>query len=106
MARSQISKIIEGNSAPESYRGEVNAFTIELLSMDERVNERCGKDYLEAAFEVFPDLDYCVMLLPTTDAFFPFLEHFVVIHVEKFLRGYISPTTWKVSTPPRAEGVG
>ncbi|XP_043269314.1 cilia- and flagella-associated protein 61 [Venturia canescens] len=34
--------------------------------MNSGIHERHGRDYLEAAFECFPDLDYCVMLQPST----------------------------------------
>lgn len=60
------------------YQGEVNAFVVEIFAVREDIGNRGTREFLEAAFECFPDLDYCVLLLPSTYAYFSFLELFVV----------------------------
>ncbi|XP_076629845.1 cilia- and flagella-associated protein 61 [Colletes latitarsis] len=59
------------------YRGEVNAFVLEIFARQPQIKNRCCRNFLEAAFECFPDLDYCVILLPSSHPFLPFLENFV-----------------------------
>ncbi|XP_053977113.1 cilia- and flagella-associated protein 61-like [Hylaeus volcanicus] len=59
------------------YRGEVNAFVLEIFAMQAQIKNRSSKDFIEAAFECFPDLDYCAILLPCSHPFLPFLEYFV-----------------------------
>ncbi|PSN33369.1 hypothetical protein C0J52_20280 [Blattella germanica] len=61
-----------------TYCGEPNAFMIELFAMHQDWDEKMSPDFLEAAFECYPDLDYCIMTLPPTCNTFPLLEHFVV----------------------------
>lgn len=60
------------------YHGEVNAFVLEIFATQEHISDRWSQNFLQAAFECFPDLDYCVILLPFTHPYLPFLEHFVV----------------------------
>nr|XP_046473133.1 cilia- and flagella-associated protein 61-like isoform X1 [Neodiprion pinetum] len=59
------------------YRGQINAFTLELFSMKDDVDERLAHDYLEAVFECFPDEEYCVVLIPPFFPAFPLLQSFV-----------------------------
>ena len=59
------------------YCGKPNAFTIELFGMHDQWDERMSIDFLEAAFECYPDLDYCILTLPPTCTNFPLLTHFV-----------------------------
>ncbi|XP_043668706.1 cilia- and flagella-associated protein 61-like [Vespula pensylvanica] len=59
------------------YQGEVNAFVVEIFAVREDIGNRGTREFLEAAFECFPDLDYCVLLLPSTYSYFSFLELFV-----------------------------
>ncbi|KAF7403303.1 hypothetical protein HZH68_006097 [Vespula germanica] len=60
-----------------TYQGEVNAFVVEIFAVREDIGNRGTREFLEAAFECFPDLDYCVLLLPSTYSYFSFLELFV-----------------------------
>ncbi|NXS60403.1 CFA61 protein, partial [Brachypteracias leptosomus] len=45
------------------YRGASNAFCIRLLCIDEK-HETRSLDFLHDAFKLFPDRDFCVMLVP------------------------------------------
>ncbi|KAK2584226.1 hypothetical protein KPH14_006641 [Odynerus spinipes] len=58
------------------YRGEVNAFVIEIFTMREDIGNRGTREFLEAAFESYPDLDYCTLLVPSAYQYFSLLEHF------------------------------
>ncbi|KAL4711072.1 hypothetical protein ACJJTC_009443 [Scirpophaga incertulas] len=61
------------------YTGSPNAFLLEIFAMNEEYDERYGFDMLEAAYELFPDRDYCIMCLPSTHPPFPLLEHFTLV---------------------------
>ncbi|XP_063230276.1 cilia- and flagella-associated protein 61-like isoform X1 [Bacillus rossius redtenbacheri] len=54
-----------------------NAFMIEVFALHEDVDERFSLDMLEAAFDCFPDLDYCIATLPSAYTLRPLLEHFM-----------------------------
>ncbi|KAF9420751.1 hypothetical protein HW555_003099 [Spodoptera exigua] len=64
---------------PTRFQGEPNAFLLELFAMHPAYDQRYGFDMLEAAFELFPNRDYCVMCIPTNTASFPLLEHFTLV---------------------------
>lgn len=81
---SGIDESIDRRVSAHACRGKVNAFALELFSMDGKIDDRYGQDYLEAAFECFPNRDYCVMAVPSTQPFFPFLENFVVTTLYRF----------------------
>ncbi|KAL0828921.1 hypothetical protein ABMA28_003821 [Loxostege sticticalis] len=66
-------------SEPTRFSGPPNAFLLELFAMHPGYDERYGFDMLEAAFELFPDRDYCVMCLPSNHPSFPLLEHFTLV---------------------------
>ncbi|XP_015597172.2 cilia- and flagella-associated protein 61 isoform X1 [Cephus cinctus] len=74
---SKASDSCETTVGVSKYYGEPNAFTMELFSMTPEIGERRAADYLGAAFECFPDRDFCVMLIPSTYHLFTFLQHFV-----------------------------
>ncbi|KZC15008.1 Uncharacterized protein C20orf26 like protein, partial [Dufourea novaeangliae] len=59
------------------YCGEPNAFVVEIFTVQERIKYRSGRNFLEAAFECFPDLEYCAILLPFSHPPLPLLESFV-----------------------------
>ncbi|KAF5296312.1 hypothetical protein FQA39_LY12529 [Lamprigera yunnana] len=62
-----------------TYLGNINAFTLELsVSQIEHETESIPL-LLEAAFECYPDREYCVISLPSTCPPFPTLDHFVHI---------------------------
>ncbi|KAJ9598965.1 hypothetical protein L9F63_010559, partial [Diploptera punctata] len=60
-----------------AYFGDFNAFMIELFAMHRSFDERTSADFLEAAFECYPDLDYCILTIPPTCSCFPLLTYFV-----------------------------
>ncbi|XP_012344888.2 cilia- and flagella-associated protein 61-like [Apis florea] len=59
------------------YYGKVNAFVLEIFAMKQKMKLRESRNFIEAAFESFPDLEYCVILLPSNHVFIPLLHHFV-----------------------------
>ncbi|KAK1125027.1 hypothetical protein K0M31_006364 [Melipona bicolor] len=59
------------------YHGDVNAFALEIFTMRDEMKCRWSRNFVEAAFECFPEMDYCAILLPFSHAFLPLLEHFV-----------------------------
>ncbi|XP_046817609.1 cilia- and flagella-associated protein 61-like [Vespa crabro] len=59
------------------YQGEINAFVVEIFAVRKDIGNRGTREFLEAAFECFPDLDYCVLLLPSAYSYFSFLEQFM-----------------------------
>lgn len=59
------------------FHGEINAFTLELAAAHPEHEIESLSLLLEAAFECFPDRDYCVLTLPSTCPPFPMLQHFV-----------------------------
>ncbi|XP_043500796.1 cilia- and flagella-associated protein 61-like [Polistes fuscatus] len=60
-----------------NYYGQVNAFVVEIFAVRDDIGNRGTREFLETAFECFPDLDYCVLLLPSAYSYFSFLEQFV-----------------------------
>ncbi|NXR66662.1 CFA61 protein, partial [Rhadina sibilatrix] len=58
------------------YRGASNVFCIRLLCIDEKYETR-SLDFLHYAFNVFPDRDLCVILVPHHVPEFPLLRSFV-----------------------------
>lgn len=55
-----------------------DVFFIELYGMCEHLDPRDAYYLLEAAFEVYPDRNYCLISVPTTTRYFPLLKYFVV----------------------------
>ncbi|KAL2726660.1 cilia- and flagella-associated protein 61-like isoform X2 [Vespula squamosa] len=78
-AESKSSYIKQDILVVPTYQGEVNAFVVEIFAVREDIGNRGTREFLEAAFECFPDLDYCVLLLPSCYSYFSFLELFVRI---------------------------
>ena len=58
----------EGDELPES-----NAFRVTMLSIDDSCNSRL-LDMLLEAFDQFPDLDYCVLIVPHAGPECPYLD--------------------------------
>ncbi|NXN88874.1 CFA61 protein, partial [Bombycilla garrulus] len=65
----------EGDLHPV-YRGAPNVFCIRLLCIDEKYESR-SLDFLQYAFDVFPDRDLCVILVPHQIPEFPLIRSFV-----------------------------
>ncbi|NXA07803.1 CFA61 protein, partial [Sapayoa aenigma] len=65
----------EGDFHPV-YRGASNAFCIRLFCIDEEYETR-SLDFLHYAFEVFPDKDFCVLLVPHRVPEFHLMRSFV-----------------------------
>ncbi|OWF50418.1 cilia- and flagella-associated protein 61-like isoform X2 [Mizuhopecten yessoensis] len=59
-----------------SYKGEVNAFSIQLFCIDERFEMR-SSDFLTKAFSLFPQFDFSVITVPHLVPEFPLLQGFV-----------------------------
>lgn len=68
---------IEQASIPE-YFGADNAFAIELFAAETDKERAAASDLIEAAFECYPDLDYCIMTVPSTYPPWPLRHTFVV----------------------------
>ncbi|XP_020300456.1 cilia- and flagella-associated protein 61-like [Pseudomyrmex gracilis] len=58
------------------YRGEANAFIMEILAMREPARPHWSHDFLEAAFDCFPCLEYCAILLPSSHPCYQYLQYF------------------------------
>lgn len=68
------------------FAGKPNAFVIELFALRDDMDPRLGFDFLLAAFEVFPELEFGILTVPSEYPPFPFLDHFTVIHNYKSLQ--------------------
>ncbi|CAH2090253.1 unnamed protein product [Euphydryas editha] len=79
---------------PTRYSGAPNAFLLELFAMHPDYDERYGFDMLEAAYELFPGRDYCVMCLPSSHTCFPLLEHFTLVTPYNFRMRFINETLY------------
>ncbi|EFN82493.1 Uncharacterized protein C20orf26-like protein [Harpegnathos saltator] len=71
------SRLIHDLLPPPTYHGEKNAFILEIFAMRDGMRPHWSFDFLEAAFDSFPDLDYCVVLLPSTRPPQKYLQHFM-----------------------------
>ncbi|NXI90493.1 CFA61 protein, partial [Psophia crepitans] len=58
------------------YRGASNAFCIRLFCIDEKHKTR-SLDFLHYVFKLFPDRDFCVILVPHHVPEFHLIQHFV-----------------------------
>lgn len=77
---SRITNLFESNLMPM----ESDAFIIELLALDSHYDERLAYILLEASFECYQNLNYCLIAVPSCTRYFPLLRHFVVragIHI-------------------------
>lgn len=62
----------------DGYECLSDAFAIELYSLQSDVDDRLSYNLLEAAFETYSDLSYCLISVPNEDKHFPLLQYFVV----------------------------
>ncbi|XP_070603105.1 cilia- and flagella-associated protein 61 isoform X2 [Erythrolamprus reginae] len=60
------------------YKGEVNAFCIQLFCIDEQ-HETRSLDFLPFVFELFPDKDFCIITVPHMVPEFHLIQSFVRI---------------------------
>ncbi|XP_076395466.1 cilia- and flagella-associated protein 61 [Megachile rotundata] len=67
------------------YYGEPNAFVLEIFTLHQDISDRWSQNFIQAAFECFPHLDYCCILLPFSHSFLPFLEHFVRVPLRCYM---------------------
>lgn len=58
---------------------EINAFILEMFATRDEMRPHWSHDFLEAAFDCFPHLEYCATLLPFSHPCYQFLQHFVVL---------------------------
>uniref|UniRef100_A0A8C0F6I3 Cilia and flagella associated protein 61 n=1 Tax=Bubo bubo TaxID=30461 RepID=A0A8C0F6I3_BUBBB len=66
----------EGGAFYPVYRGASNAFCIRLFCIDEKYETR-SLDFLHYAFKLFPDKDFCVILVPHHVPEFHLIQSFV-----------------------------
>ncbi|XP_072759857.1 cilia- and flagella-associated protein 61 [Anoplolepis gracilipes] len=59
-----------------TYHGKINAFVLEIFATRDEMRSHWSHDFLEAAFDCFPHLEYCVIVLPYSHPYQQFLEHF------------------------------
>ncbi|XP_011691947.1 PREDICTED: LOW QUALITY PROTEIN: cilia- and flagella-associated protein 61-like [Wasmannia auropunctata] len=60
-----------------TLNGEINVFILEMFATRDEMRPHWSHDFLEAAFECFPHLEYCAILLPFSHPYHQFLQHFV-----------------------------
>ncbi|KAM4694219.1 cilia- and flagella-associated protein 61 [Discoglossus pictus] len=58
------------------YKGDINAFCIQLFCIDEK-HETRSMDFLNFVFNLFPDKDFCIITVPHLISEFPLLQKFV-----------------------------
>lgn len=58
------------------YKGESNAFSIQLFCIEEQYDSR-ALDFLPKAFEAFPEKDFCVITLPPNVPEFALIQNFL-----------------------------
>ncbi|KAM3841985.1 cilia- and flagella-associated protein 61 [Vipera latastei] len=68
----------EGEPFHPLYKGEVNAFCIQLFCIDEQ-HETRSLDFLNFVFELFPDKDFCIITVPHMVPEFHLIRSFVRI---------------------------
>lgn len=66
------------------YATDPSVFAIELYGLRNDFDTRLAVDMLEAAFETFPDCEYCIISLPSDIREFPLLHQFTV-QLNKFI---------------------
>lgn len=64
------------------FESKVDAFTIELYHLKSDVDNRLAYDFLLAAFDIYPNLNFCIILVPKTMKYFSLLKYFTVIFGE------------------------
>ncbi|XP_072949319.1 cilia- and flagella-associated protein 61-like [Epargyreus clarus] len=79
---------------PTRYSGSPNAFLLELFAMHQDYDDRYGFDMLEAAYELFPGRDYCIMCLPSSHTCFPLLEHFTLVTPYSYKMRFVNDTLY------------
>jgi len=62
------------------YYGELNAFSLEIIAMRDDMKPHWPYDFLKGAFSCFPDLEYCVILIPSIHPYQSLLQYFVVLN--------------------------
>lgn len=60
-----------------------DAFKIELYQLRHELDARLVSDLLKAAFKLYSNLNYCIILVPTTMNYIPLLKHFTVTKKRK-----------------------
>lgn len=60
------------------FESDSDAFIIELYDLKCEFDNRLAYDLLLAAFDLYPDLNYCIILVPKTMNFVPLLKYFTV----------------------------
>ncbi|RLU19878.1 hypothetical protein DMN91_008437, partial [Ooceraea biroi] len=84
------SRLIHNVLPHPTYHGEINAFVLEIFAARKDERPHWSRDFLEAAFDCFPHLDYCAILLPSFHPYRQYLQHFVVLN-ETTVAPYVPP---------------
>ncbi|KAJ8275016.1 hypothetical protein COCON_G00096410 [Conger conger] len=66
----------EGEAAAGAEQNDLNAFCIQLFFIDKKYDMR-SVDFLPYIFKLFPDRDFCVILVPKLGPEFPLLQSFL-----------------------------
>ena len=74
-SRMDLKQAVNHSFVPR-YVGETNAFAIQLFCIEEKYDSR-SLDFLEKAFEAFPDKDFCLVTLPPNVPEFALVQHFL-----------------------------
>nr|XP_034957877.1 cilia- and flagella-associated protein 61 [Zootoca vivipara] len=67
---------VETESFRPIYKGEVNAFCIQLFCIDEK-HETRSLDFMNFVFNLFPDKDFCIISVPHMVPEFYLIQNFV-----------------------------
>ncbi len=76
------------------YVGESNAFAIQLFCIEEKYESR-SIDFLQRAFEMFPDKDFCIITLPPNVPEFNLIQNFFVINLHSIKPYYYRKTLYE-----------
>ncbi|XP_029157071.1 LOW QUALITY PROTEIN: cilia- and flagella-associated protein 61-like [Nylanderia fulva] len=61
-----------------TYHDKINVFVLEIFATREEMRPHWSYD-LEAAFDCFPHLEYCAIVLPFSHPYYQFLQHFTCV---------------------------
>lgn len=64
-----------------THHSDINAFVLEIFATRDEMKPHWSYDFLEAAFDCFPHLEYCAISLPFSHPYYQFLQHFTVFVV-------------------------
>ena len=103
----------ENDQSPENLTDPIeleegtsdNCFAVTLFCVDDGYDNRCG-DFLEPAFELFPDREYCLLSLPHTSPEPALMSDFSLVlrtNYERLPLLYLCVFMFVVHTKPPSE---